>query len=279
MKIGLLTAVLNDMPLEGVLDLARGAGYQAVEIGAWPWSKHLDLKRILAGDAGRVRDLVRARDLEISALSCHVNHAPPDPSEREKLNAHFALVLKAAALLGVKVVTALTAVAVRGEEESTWKEFRAVMAGHLALAQDLGLGIAIETFHPFLAHNVPTIERLFNELPQKNIGLNLDPSHFLWQHVDVLEVVRRFASKILHTHAKDTEILPQALRLVGVMGRDWWRFRVPGAGAVDWKTLLAAYRQISYDGVMSFEHEDPLIGAEEGVKAAAAFLRGLLDRP
>lgn len=277
MRIGFLTAVLNDRPLTEVLDLAREAGYDAVEIAAWPWSRHISPREAAEGRGEEIVAQVEERGLFISALTCHVNHLHPDPSEREALNEHFRWVVRAAGAMGVPVVTAVSGAPLPDVEEGeNWKMFKEIMGEHLKEAADLGVKIAVETFPPFMVHNIPTIERMFDELPQENLGLNFDPSHFVWQGIDYLEAVRGFGDKIFHSHAKDTEVLSHILRLEGVMGRGWWRFRIPGFGQVDWRALLSAYREAGYDYVISFEHEDPLFGPEEGVRRAAGFLAELV---
>jgi len=277
MKVGFLTAILNDRPLEEVLDLAKETGYDAVEIAAWPWSRHISPREAAEGKAEEILGKVHEKGLTISALTCHVNHIHPDSSEREKLNEHFRWVIRAAGAMKVPVVTAVSGVPLSDlDETQNWELFKGIMGEHLKAAEEVGVKIAIETFPPFMVHNIPTIERMFNELPQESLGLNFDPSHFVWQGVDYLEAVRRFGDRIFHSHAKDTEILDHILRLEGVMGKGWWRFRIPGFGQVNWKALISTYREVGYDYVISFEHEDPLFGPEEGVRKTARFLRELV---
>ena len=57
-----------------------------------------------------------------------------------------------------------------------------------------------------------------------------------------------------------------------------WHFSAVGAGHDDatWRALVAALRQAGYDGVVSVEHEDPLLGAEEGIDASLAALARVL---
>ena len=54
MKVGFLTAILNDRPLEEVLDLAKETGYDAVEIAAWPWSRHISPREAAEGKAEEI---------------------------------------------------------------------------------------------------------------------------------------------------------------------------------------------------------------------------------
>ena len=88
-----------------------------------------------------------------------------------------------------------------------------------------------------------------------------------------MRVLREFAPRIYHVHAKDTEIIADGLYEYGVLGRiftdrqrssGWWRYRLPGYGVVNWRQVLAALCEHGYDGAVSIEHEDPIYeGSEE----------------
>ena len=47
---------------------------------------------------------------------------------------------------------------------------------------------------------------MFTIIPSERFGLNLDPSHLVWQMIDYERVVHDFGDRILHVHAKDMEI-------------------------------------------------------------------------
>ena len=119
-------------------------------------------------------------------------------------------------------------------------------------------------------------EAVFEVLPQENFGLNYDPSHLLWQGIDYLAAVEKFADRIFHTHAKDCAVNDAALRRVGVQGSGWWRYTIPGTGRIAWGEYLGKLREVGFDGAVSIEHEDRTLGAEEGFRMGAAYLRSLL---
>jgi len=63
----------------------------------------------------------------------------------------------------------------------------------------------------------------------------------------------------------------------------WWRYRVPGLGAVDWPGLVDAMYEGGFAGVLSVEHEDPVWGGTEdkvkaGLEIAHRTLRPLIVR-
>ena len=111
--------------------------------------------------------------------------------------------------------------------------------------------------------------RLWEILPDEHFGLNLDPSHLVWQMIDCERVVREFAPRIFHVHAKDMLIDKDGLYRNGILsqGMGWQVPRLPGLGDMDWKRFIAALYRAGYDGVVSVEHEDRSFeGSEERVQ-------------
>ena len=61
----------------------------------------------------------------------------------------------------------------------------------------------------------------------------------------------------------------------------WWRYRIPGLGAVDFRRYVDTLYEGGFDGVLSVEHEDPVWGGtpekvEKGLEIARRNLRPLL---
>jgi sugar phosphate isomerase/epimerase len=121
-------------------------------------------------------------------------------------------------------------------------------------------------------------DRAFNAVPSPSLGLVFDPSHLVWQGIDYLRAIRDFGSRIYHAHAKDTEYLPEGQYRYGSYGvqterGEWWRYRLPGFGVVDWPKYLDTLYQVGFDGVISVEHEDNVWGAGDDADRAK---RGLI---
>ena len=51
----------------------------------------------------------------------------------------------------------------------------------------------------------------------KNVGLNLDPSHFWWQGIDPVTVVEALGDRIGWAHGKDTLLYPERIRRHGLL--------------------------------------------------------------
>jgi sugar phosphate isomerase/epimerase len=97
--------------------------------------------------------------------------------------------------------------------------------------------------------------------------------------IDYQRVVRDFAPRIFHIHAKDMEIDRDGLYEQGVMsaGMGWQVPRLPGLGEVRWDRFIAALYAIGYDHVVSVEHEDRAFeGTEELVKRGFLVARNAL---
>ena len=121
---------------------------------------------------------------------------------------------------------------------------------------------------------------MFDAVPSKQIGLEFDPSHLIWQWIDVFAALEEFADRVYVLHAKDTEIFESRVRRSGVFRRGgWWRYRLPGFANFDWKRLFARLHERGFDGPVIIEHEDPVFDGDrrlEGFHRCGVFLKGCI---
>jgi len=275
MYVGILTAPFGKETLEQVAAFAGEYGFGGLEIAAGPGSKHIDLTNFTQADADRVQDLMERRALAISSLAAYVNNTDPDPAKRKANNEIVQKAVDAAALLGVEVVCTLAGHPVPGKSkmQTIEEECPQVFPPLLEYAAQKGVKIALENWYATNIQHLGHWQRLFEVVPNQNFGLNFDPSHLLWQEIDYIAAVERFADRIFHTHAKDTEVKESRKRWVGNQdGGGWWRYVIPGLGQVRWGEYLAALRANGYNGVLSIEHEDGAVGREEGFLIGKKYL-------
>ena len=97
---------------------------------------------------------------------------------------------------------------------------------------------------------------MLEAVPSKQIGLEFDPSHFIWQGIDSFRAAREFISRIHIIHAKDTQIYDERVAWGGTFGRGWWRYRLPGFAKFDWHGFFALMYELGFDGSVVIEHED-----------------------
>jgi sugar phosphate isomerase/epimerase len=279
MKLGLLTAAFPDLTLEEVADWAGAQGFETLEIACWPAGggekrryagvSHIDTENLDAGGAAAIRELLTARGLGISSLAYYPNHLHPDRKHRDEVNAHLDRVVDAAALLGVDVVGTFVGADPSASLTENLRSFAEVWPALVDRATGKGIKIAIENcpmlfsgdewpFGTNLARTPHIWREMFNVIPDAGFGLNLDPSHLVWQMIDYERVVYDFADRILHVHAKDMEIERGGLYEHGVLsaGMNWQVPRLPGLGEVRWDRFCAALYAVGYDRWISIEHED-----------------------
>lgn len=143
--------------------------------------------------------------------------------------------------------------------------FKEVYSPIADLAEKKGVKIAFENWPggrgPFgdggnLTVTPESIEMMLEAVPSEKIGLEFDPSHFLWQSIDVMAAARQFVDRIHILHLKDTEINETALGWKGRWGRGWWRYRLPGFAKFDWHGFFALLYELGFEGNGIIEHED-----------------------
>jgi sugar phosphate isomerase/epimerase len=123
----------------------------------------------------------------------------------------------------------------------------------------------------------------------EEIGANCDLSHLFWQQCNPVEVIRLLGKQraIYHAHMKDTAFFPENVERFGVLnfdaspkdreGSEFFRAVGYGHGASLWKDIVAAYMEIGYDGMLSVEHEDPLLSGEVGVARSLTVLKNVRE--
>ena len=145
---------------------------------------------------------------------------------------------------------------------TTWKPL-------IDLAEDRGIRIGIENC-PMLfsadewpgGKNLATTPeiwtRMFSDIHSDCFGLNYDPSHMIWQHMDYLAPMRDFSDKLFHIHAKDVRIDRHQLNQVGIMAHPskFHTPKLPGLGDVNWGQFFSTLTDCGYRGPVCVEVED-----------------------
>jgi len=278
MKLGFVSAILPELSLEEVLSLAGAEGFACVELMCWPLGRaerryagvtHVDVEGFDSSAAARVNELVERTGVAISGLGYYPNPLAPDPDEAATYIAHIRKVIAAAELLGVRVVNTFIGRDWKRSVEDNWPRFREVWKPLVRFAEDHGVRIAIENCPMLftgdewpggknLAHCPAVWRRMFEEIPSGNFGLNYDPSHLVWQHIDYLRPLREFGERIFHVHAKDAKVHREKLDDVGVLSTPlrWHTPKLPGLGDVAWGSFFSALNDIGYTGPVCIEVED-----------------------
>jgi len=276
MQIGFVSAILPDLKLEEVLAFAADEGFACVELMCWPPGAadrryagvtHVDVTRLGEDEAGRIRDLVARHGVAISGLGYYPNPLDPDAGHRRVVIDHLKAVISAAPRLGVRLVNTFVGRDPAKSVEANWPLLQSVWPDIVHHAEAEGVNLGIENCPmQFSADEWPggknlavspaLWQALFDALPSPHLGLNFDPSHLVWQHIDYVRCVRDFAKRIVHVHAKDTRIDRDNLYAVGVLGMGWHTPKLPGLGDVQWGPLFSALTDAGYEGAVCIEVED-----------------------
>ncbi|MCL5036203.1 MAG: sugar phosphate isomerase/epimerase [Chloroflexi bacterium] len=295
MKLGFFTACLPELSLEDLAKWASENHFSALEAACWPRGEganrkyagtcHIDCDSIDEKEAGRIKALMDKFNLEISSLGYYPNHLDPDPVNREFYHGHLKKIMKAAKLLGCPLVGTFAGRNPGKSLDDNLEDFKNVFSGFLEEAEKLDVKLMIENcpmmFDGYpgtnFAYSPELWDLMFSLLNSDRLGLNFDPSHLFWQGIDYLQAAREFSSKIFHAHAKDAEFLTDVLNCVGIYGKGWWRYRMPGQGSINWGRLISVLYEAGFDRVLSIEHEDPVWeGSVEKIQQGLALGRKTL---
>lgn len=278
MKLGFVSAILADLELEAVLELAAEIGYGCVEVMCWPKGKaerryagvtHLDVSGFDAGQAAQVKELQEQLGVTISGLGYYPNPLAPDAAEAQVYVDHIKQVILAAELLDIPVVNTFIGRDWTQSVDANWPRFEQTWKPLVAFAEDHGRKIAIENCPMFFSKDEwpggknmatsPAIwRRMFESIPSTSFGLNFDPSHFVWQRMDYVAPLREFSDRLFHLHAKDARVDMQRLNQVGILANplEYHAPKLPGLGDVDWGAFFAALTDTGYSGPLCVEVED-----------------------
>jgi sugar phosphate isomerase/epimerase len=278
MKLGLMTAAFPGQSLEQVASWASGNGFEMLELACWPVGKAdrryagvttIDVSDLNAAGSKNILATMQKYGLEISSLGYYPNPLHPDPEHRELVIGHLKKVIVAAELLKVPVVGTFIGRDKDKTQEYNLEQVAKIWPPIVKFAADHGVKIAIENCPMIFSNDEwpggvnlaisPSIWRkMWEIIPDANFGLNLDPSHLIWQFIDPVRVVYEFKDRIFHVHAKDLRIDYEQLYQRGVLslGMGWEIPRLPGLGDVQWGQFISALYGAGYDYVISVEHED-----------------------
>lgn len=280
MKLGFVSAILDTCSYEEMIDIACKLGFQCVEAACWPTGQaerryagvsHIDIGRVLQDDAYLefILRYAAERKIEISALAYYPNTMDPDIEKRKAAIGHLEKMIYAAAKLKVGMVTTFIGRDQLKTVEENLELVKEIWPPIIALAEQQHVKIAIENC-PMLfgveqwpgGQNLMTSpaiwKKVFEILPGRNLGLNFDPSHFIWQNMNYIKPIYEFKDRIFHVHYKDMKLYRDKLDQHGMIAYplEYMSPKIPGLGDVNWAEYVSALIDIQYDGYSCIEIED-----------------------
>ena len=278
MKLGFVSAILAELKFEEVIDFASQNGFACAELMCWPVGKaerryagvtHIDVTDPDSNLAAHIKDYAKNKGVVIPVLGYYPNALDPDAEKRAFYAGHIKKAIKAAATLGIGVVSTFIGRDKSKSVKDNLEVFKEVWRPIIKYAEENGVKIAIENCPMFFTADewpggvnlatTPAIWRqMFEIIQSDNFGLTYDPSHLLWQQIDYIKPIYEFKDKIFHVHVKDAKVYTDKLNDVGIMATplEFHSPKLPGLGDVNWGKFISALTDIRYDSSVCIEAED-----------------------
>ncbi len=305
MQLGYVTAIVPELTLEEVFATAAEIGYECAEVMCWPQGKatrryagitHINIADLNDAMIASIGELSAKYSVGISGLGYYPNALSGDAAEAEQAVEHIKAVITATSMLGLTRMNTFIGRDWTKSVDDNWPRFLETWTPIIRHAEDHGVKVGIENCPMLftadewpggknLAGSPAIWRRMFNDIPSDNFGLNYDPSHLVFQHMDYLKPMREFSDKLFHVHAKDVRVDQYLLDDLGILAHpnDYHFPKLPGMGDVDWGKFFSVLTDTGYRGPVCVEVEDRAYeGSLEDRKLALqqshTFLRNYLPR-
>lgn len=278
MKLGIVSAIFDQSNFEEMIDITAANGLECVEVACWPRGKaerryagvsHIDVKNLDEAKSKEILNYCQSKNVEISSLAYYPNPLEENLEKRQAAIDHIYALIDASKLLKVNMITTFIGRMPSKTVSENLQEVKKVWTPIVRYAEEKQVKIAIENC-PMLftedewpgGQNIMTTPKIWREvfaiLDSDYLGLNYDPSHFVWQQIDYIQPLYEFKDKIFHVHYKDIKVYPEKLEQVGVMATplEYMSPKLPGLGDVDWGKYVSALTDIGYDSYTCIEVED-----------------------
>jgi sugar phosphate isomerase/epimerase len=310
--IGVFNPVYDHLSIDEMLDKVTALGLEAMEIGTggYPNNRHCPLDELIQ-DKAKAKAWQKKftdRGILVAALSCHGNPIHPNAQHAQKDVDTFRKTVLLAEMLDIKVIVGFSGCpgGTPTDTEPNWitynwpPEYGEMIKWQwrekvipywkdaAKYARSHGIKRLAFEMHPnFVVYNPRTLMNL-REAVGEEIGANCDLSHLFWQGCDPVEVIHFLGKQgaLFHAHMKDTVIFPENCAKYGVLNfasekdelekaSDTFRAVGYGHSASVWKSIVQAYMDVDFEGILSIENEDPILPGEVGVERAAYVLKNV----
>lgn len=272
MKFGICNEMFTDWDWTKACETAAQLGYHGVEIAPFTFADSVDL--ISTARRREIREVAAADGLEIIGLhwllvkpaGLYITH--PEAVVRDRTAAYFRKLIQFCADIGGRVLVigspkqrnllpGVTA-------DQAFDHAVEVFSNCLPTAEANRIVLAIEPLHPNETDFVRTAAegiKLAEALAHPLFRLHLDVKAMAGEGMPAPDVIRSATRHLAHFHANDPNRLG------------------PGMGEVRFEPIIAALREIGYNGYLSVEVFDFSPGPERIARESIAYLRRVTGEP
>ena len=303
------TAPFNS--LDGLCKWASDLGYVGIQIPTWE-TRLIDLDKAAESKmyCDDLKGKINSYGLEITELSTHLqgqlvavhpaydimfdNFAPSQVKNNPKARTKWAIdTVKKAAIasqyLGLDVHATFSGALLwhtfhpwpqrpPGLVEMGFEELAKRWLPILDHFDGNGVDVCYEIHPGEDLHDGDTFEQFLEATGNhKRVNILYDPSHFVLQQLDYIQYIDHYHEFIKAFHVKDSEFNPTGKK--GVFGgyNNWidraGRYRSPGDGQIDFKTIFSKLTQYGCDVWAVMEWECCIKSPEQGAREGAPFIR------
>ena len=153
MKLGLVSAILDWMSFEEMIDTISSLGYECVEAACWPSGKaerryagvsHIDVDELSEAKAEYILNYCKEKNVEISSLAFYPNTMDGDLEKRKANIEHLKKVIAASQKLGIGMVTTFIGRDHTKSVEENLKLFEEIWPDIIRFAEEHQVRVAIE---------------------------------------------------------------------------------------------------------------------------------------
>ena len=272
MQVGIFAKTFSATGALSVFNAVKQAGYEVAQFNMACLGMPSMPERIAPTIADEIAKASSASGVTIAAISGTYNMIHPDSLVRADGLARLATIIRAAPLMGTRLVTLCTGTRDAKDQwkhhpenssKEAWRDLLEEMGKAIVLAEENNVDLGIE---PELANVVSSAEqakRLINELKSPRIRIVLDPANLFEVALPresqsiIAQAVDFLGDRIVMAHAKDR-------RATG-------EFTAAGSGVIDFPHFVRCLRSAGFDG--------PLVThglSEQEAPAVATFLSGVI---
>jgi sugar phosphate isomerase/epimerase len=269
MKLGICNELFGEKPFEQVCEFVRGLGYEGLELAPFTFSP--DPATLSAEARKTIHRVAELNQLAVIGLhwllvkppGLYITH--PDAAIRRKTADYFKELVRLCHDLGGNVMiigspkqrSLLPGVTMELAMSYAVEVFRT----SLESAERLGVTLAFEPLGPAETNFIQTAAEaidLIHRINHPNFRLNLDVKAMSSEAKPIPEIIREAAPYIAHVQVNDPNLLG------------------PGMGEVDHRPIIAALREVGYDGWLSVEAFDFAAGPERIARESLEYLRNVV---